>query len=163
MRDLDQLELLEDGVLEPWRYGQPEFCGKHAERPGRLAHKPFHGRGASPIQLLHQCGPLRSGNLTRLDHFVDEETIREIRGDPARRGMRMEKVALGLKVAHRVPHGGSRHPQIKTLRDGPASRGLRGFDIGPHDGLEHLALAVAQRRVGSGRSIDRAHRVPGRG
>src|SRR5205814_1442315 len=136
---------LEDCVVEPRAERNAELLGDNAQALGGAPQNSFDGRPSSR-DLGSETAALVGGGSADRNQRIDIHPVRHIGRHTARRGVRMEEVALLLEVAHGIADGCRRNaePELvgKTSRAGRLSR----FDIRLNYGFQNPPLALVQTR-----------------
>jgi hypothetical protein len=98
--------------------------------------------GIPPLTLNTTDGRILKGReLTlALQDIVDVDPVGLLRGDPPRRGMRLEKEPLLLKIGHFVPYGGGTSPLEIPLGKIARPHGFVRFDVFVDHRKHHFQL-----------------------
>ncbi len=114
LRKPDQLNVAERMGVAARRDGQGHAAREAAEEPGGLLDDAVEFASGLAEFVGDPAGVFGRQGL-RLHQLVDVGTIAGIRGDAARRGMRLHEVPAGLQLGHLVADGRRADAQIVLL------------------------------------------------
>ncbi len=88
----------------------------------RTARRSTSSRSTPVSRNCRIARPLRRRQRLDVVEPVDELAVALLGGHPARAGVRLGDVALGLQNGHVVAHGRAGHPEVVPLDEGSSSR-----------------------------------------
>ncbi len=108
----NEFDLFQNRLVQPRRDRHAQLARQQPQHPRRAPDQPLQRCGAFfLLELPPQTALLGRGQPDRPHQRVDVVAVREVRRDPAGRGVRMIKEPLLFEVRHRVPDRRRGHTQ----------------------------------------------------